>query len=173
MFSRQVLLCFDAVWQGLWKRNTGCPGRCKAVHVCGTCSIFCPSAADSTHMHSSVMATWSRGFAQKKKNGSLVTQGFATMGILGTPAVGTKRQQEHEDFVWFFLLCFTHKLQRLSAFIGKDHTESITNDSCPSCPLFLFPVASFFFFHFFFLRGRNGTAADKAVYLQMFHPWCV
>lgn len=47
----------------------------------------------------------------KKKKGSLITQGFGTMSILGTPAVGTKRQQEHKDFAWssIFLLFFTHK----------------------------------------------------------------
>lgn len=35
------------------------------------------------------------------------------------------------------------------------------------------PPSSCCHFFFFFFQGRNGTAADKAVCLQMFHPWCV
>lgn len=80
--------------------------------MCGMCCSFSSNAADATHMPSSVMASMSRESAQEiKKKGSLITQGFGTMSILGTPAVGTKRQQEHKDFAWssIFLLFFTHK----------------------------------------------------------------
>lgn len=81
-----VLMLFG---RGFERGNTGCPGSYKVVHVCGMYCISSSSAADATHMHSSVVATGSRGSAQEKKNVSLVTQGFSTVSILGTLALGT------------------------------------------------------------------------------------